>query len=352
LLSIHLDRESVDAPDYVSKIAKILHLFSQGDKVVKNHFAKPTVIQNMLRVLPSVPQDVLILLLKSIRNISMDSTTLDLLESAGAIPALIPFLEATQVSENQHQVLLTMYYLCQIKSSRQETAALSGIIPHLQRFIRLDHPLKQFAYPIIFLLAKTSSKTRMELKKNNGVQFYIDILTNGKDVYWRNHALEVLSFWMASSSDDTARVSLLLNTPSNLNKLIRVFRESTDPQMFEKMLPSFRKILAVSVKVNQSLGRTKEFTREIRNRLGATSSSAGTRVELLKMLSLLFAAHPNPSQLAADADLLPVLQRLMEDKSAVLVLPLAHKLLTQYLGVKTEGDESVLTREPAMSVVY
>lgn len=278
LIAVHLDKESYDAPAFVLKIAGILHMFSQGDKVVKLHFAKPAVIESMLRVLPSVPQEPLILLLKSIRNISMDSTTLDLLEAAGAIPALVPFLDAAAVSENQHQVLLTMYYLCQIKASRQEQAALSGIIPHLQRFIREEHPLKQFAYPIIFLLAKTSWRTRLELKKHQGLQFYINILTSA-DVYWRSAALDCISVWLSASNDDTARVSFLLNTPSNINKLLRVFKDTEDATQFDKMLPSFRKILASSVKVNQSLGRCQEFSMEIRARSVADTQMHTRREE-------------------------------------------------------------------------
>jgi hypothetical protein len=328
LYAVHLDKESDQAPAFVLKIAAILHLFSQGDKVVKLHFAKPAVIESMLRVLPTAPQEPLILLLKSIRNISMDSTTLDLLEAAGAIPALVPFLDASAVSENQHQVLLTMYYLCQIKASRQEQAALSGIIPHLQRFVREEHPLKQFAYPIIFLLAKTSWRTRLELKKHQGLQFYIDILTSS-DVYWRSAALDCISVWLSSSGDDAARVAFLLNTSSNINKLVRVFQSTDDATQFDKMLPSFRKILASSVKVNQSLGRSKEFIREIRARLLRHASSSLIRINLLKMVSLLFAAHPHPSVLAAEADLVPVLELLLEDKGAVIVISLAQKLLAQ-----------------------
>lgn len=327
LIAIQSDTESADAPDYVLKIAKILHLFSQGDKVVKLHFAKPAVIESMLRVLPSLPQEILILLLKSIRNISMDSTTLDLLESAGAIPALIPFLDASQVSENQHQVLLTMYYLCQIKSSRQEQAALSGIIPHLQRFIRLDHPLKQFAYPIIFLLAKTSLKSRLELKKHGGLQFYIDILVSA-DLYWRSYALEIIAYWVGASTEDAARVSFVLNTSSNLNKLVRVFRETTDEAQFDKLGNSMKKLLASSTSVNQSLGRLKEFIREIKTRLDKHANSNNIRLTLLRILSLMVSTHSDPEQLIADADgLLDLIYRLYEEKSAVIVSDMAARVL-------------------------
>jgi hypothetical protein len=156
-VALSMDRDSDDAAEYLRKVADVLHMFSQGDPVVKTHFAKPAVLEGMLRVLHTLPQEVLILILRSIRNITMDVNTLDLLEAAGAIPALIPILSSTY-PENVNQALLSLYYLCQIKASRQEQAAVAGIIPHLQRFIRQNHSLNQFAYPIIFLLGKTSPR--------------------------------------------------------------------------------------------------------------------------------------------------------------------------------------------------
>lgn len=85
-----------------------------------------------------------------------------------------------------------MYYLSTISPDRQEQAARAGLIPHLQRFIRINSQLKQFALPILFQLAKTSKKTRLELKKYNGVAFFLDLL---EDSYWRQYALDAIALW-------------------------------------------------------------------------------------------------------------------------------------------------------------
>lgn len=85
---VNNDTDSPEAAGYVKKIGDLLFLFSQGDVVVKCHFAKVAVIENMLRVLPSLPSETLLLVLKSIRSISMESSTLDLLEQAGGISSL------------------------------------------------------------------------------------------------------------------------------------------------------------------------------------------------------------------------------------------------------------------------
>ena len=78
--------------EYALKIANVIHLFSNGDATVKQYLAKPAVMETLLHSLPKFSHDVLNLVLKSIRHISMEPTTLDLLAQAGAIHALVPFL--------------------------------------------------------------------------------------------------------------------------------------------------------------------------------------------------------------------------------------------------------------------
>ena len=41
-------------------------------------------------------------------------------------------------------------------------------------------------------LAKTSKKTRLELKKYNGIAFFLDLL---EDSYWRQYALDAIALW-------------------------------------------------------------------------------------------------------------------------------------------------------------
>ena len=321
--------------EYLLKIAQILHLFSQGDSVVKQQFAQPRIVAPMLGLLPTLPADCVLLFLKSFCALSMDSNTLDHLEEAGAIPALMPHLQPSSPAENQHQVLLSMYYLCQLKGSRQEQAALHGLIPHLQRFIASDHPLKQFAYPIMFQLCKTSKRTRAELKKCDGVLFYLHAL---RDPYWRSHALEVLAVWL---SEDPQRVGFHLTTPSSINALLYVLTHTANATQFEKMLGSVRKLLLANVRVNQQLGRSFAFVHVIRERLAAESNNA-IRVNLLNILSLLLVAHEDALQLASDHDLLDVLERLAADKDGVLVASLAQKMQDR-LTAEAEREQELAT---------
>lgn len=324
LLNVNNDKEHPDAPAYVLKIANIVYLFSQGDAVVKTHMAKPAIIEDIFKTLPTLPHEALNLLLKSIRCISMDPNTLDLLEAAGAIPALITFLDS-QYPDVQNQVLLCMYYLSTIKASRQEQAARSGIIPHLQRFIRANHPLKQFALPIIFQLAKTSKRTRMELKKHSGVLFFLDLL---EESYWKTHAIDALAVWL---QDDPQRVEYILD--SNLYKLVAALKGTRKGLQFEKMLGPLEKILSISTVVNRALGRNTTFVDEVISRLDIHSDSNAIRVALLKILTSLYEGHDNGKEFASKHNLVPVLEKLAADTSAVLVSQVAKNLLDEINGV-------------------
>lgn len=86
-----------------------------------------------------------------------------------------------------------MYNLCRLSKQRIQEAAFSGLVPHLQYFIRIDSPLKQFALPIICDMAH-SKQARKELWKYEGVQFFLELLQT-KFGSWQANAMDALSVW-------------------------------------------------------------------------------------------------------------------------------------------------------------
>ena len=327
--------QSKERSEYQVKIAQILLLFSQGDTVVKQQFAQPPLIAPILQLLPLLPPAPLLLTLKSLCNLSMDSSTLDSLEAAGAIPLLLPYLRPSNPLDCQQQTLLSMYYLTQIKASRQEQAGLNGIVPDLRRFIESDSPLKQFAYPILFQLAKTSRRVRVELKKQEMVSFYLHVVRS--ELYWRSAAIECLALWL---SEDSARVGWMLCQPVHVNTLLEAFLTSANSgQQYEKLLMSFRKLVQSSVRLNQTLGHSATFIAAIKARLSAGSSNA-VRVNLLNLLSLLLVAHTDALQMSEQYGLVQLLESLCEEKESVLVASLATKMLER-LSAEREREEEL-----------
>lgn len=85
-----------------------------------------------------------------------------------------------------------MYNLCRLSKSRQEEAALNGIIPLLQRIVSTERPLKEFALPILCDMAHSGKVCRKILWQNKGLQFYISLLS---DPYWQVTALDAIFVW-------------------------------------------------------------------------------------------------------------------------------------------------------------
>lgn len=136
--------------------------------------------------------DIVELLLKCIKNMSMEPAALVELENCGAIGALIPLLTSPLRDRCLNHVLPCMYNLCRINKRRQEQAAVQGLIPHLQRLITEESHLRQFALPIICDMAHASTATRAELWSSNGLVFFINLL---HEKYWQTFALNSLAVW-------------------------------------------------------------------------------------------------------------------------------------------------------------
>lgn len=136
-----------------------------------------------------------ITMLKFIKNLSMLSTTLDSLQNSNAIDVLTDLLRNSlrepHFREVSNQVLNTIYNLCRLNTSRQDDAALNGIIPVLQRILKTERPLKEFALPVLCDMAHCKVGRR-ELWRNKGLPFYISLLA---DPYWQVTALDAIFVW-------------------------------------------------------------------------------------------------------------------------------------------------------------
>ena len=135
-------------------------------------------------------------MLKFIKNLSMLSTTLDSLQNSNAIGVLTDLLRTstkeTHFAEISNQILNTIYNLCRLNKTRQEDAALNGIIPILQRMFKSERPLKEFALPILCDMAHSGKVGRRELWRNKGLQFYTSLLS---EPYWQVTALDAIFVW-------------------------------------------------------------------------------------------------------------------------------------------------------------
>ncbi|KAL1998867.1 hypothetical protein VTN02DRAFT_5456 [Thermoascus thermophilus] len=325
VLSKVLDEEGEPAEICEGRIANIFYIFSQAENHVKEMVADRTVLHRVLKELKRMTPVHQITMLKFIKNLSMLSTTLDSLQNSNAIDVLTELLRSTMKGphfrEVSNQILNTIYNMCRLSKSRQEDAALNGIIPLLQKIVKTERPLKEFALPILCDMAHSGKVGRRELWRNKGLAFYISLLS---DPYWQVTALDAIFTWL---QEETAKVEehLLDNRhdgPSFTDAIVKCLTISK-ANAFENLLEPLQKLLRLSPPIASTLARPDLFTR-----LGQKlhHNKAAVRLNLLRIISSICDSSEEQGGLLARYGLLDAIREL-ENDPAILVRDMAGKLI-------------------------
>jgi len=327
-------------PAHAERAAEIFLLFSCADTVVKARMATRHVLRELLAVI-AAPEDfapgLVLKILRCIKHLCMgEALQLDELQRAKAIPHLVALLRLKQQNalsstwhsapglsaEMRNQCVNALYLLCKISRSRQEEAAISGVLPPLQELIQQGSPLKQFALPIVCDIAKASKRARAELKQHRGVQFYLGLLSTE---YWQANALDALLVWLI---DESSYVAKVMETSVGVQALQVVME--TKNNTFVDMLDPLHKIVYNSRPVNRALGKVdgtlgvSPFVQALVSRLQHPNALA--RRLLLAILTSLYEQHQSPKLLVERHRLVPVLREIKDHDPGVLVQQIASQL--------------------------
>lgn len=352
VLSRVLDEEGELAEIVEGRISNIFFIFSQAENHVKEMVAERTVLHRVLKELRRMTPAHQITMLKFIKNLSMLSTTLDSLQNSNATDVLADLLRSTfkrpHFREVSNQILNTIYNMCRLNKSRQEDAALNGVVPLLQKIVKTDRPLKEFALPILCDMAHSGKVGRRELWRNKGLAFYISLLS---DPYWQVTALDAIFTWL---QEETAKVEehLLDNRPdrpSFTDSIVKCLTISK-ANAFENILEPLQKLLRLSPPIASTLARPDLFMR-----LGQKlhHNKAAVRLNLLRIISSICDASEEQGGLLATYGLLGAISEL-ENDSAILVRDMAGKLIrsseTYSLGKRKQGmrRQSTSTTPPGL----
>ncbi|KAJ5745429.1 hypothetical protein N7520_010611 [Penicillium odoratum] len=325
VLSRVLDEEGELAEIIEGRIANIFFIFSQAENHVKEMVSERTVLHRVLKELRRMSPIHQITMLKFIKNLSMLSTTLDSLQNSNAIDVLTELLRSTMkrghFREVSNQILNTIYNMCRLNKSRQEDAALNGIVPLLQKIVNTERPLKEFALPILCDMAQSGKVGRRELWRNKGLAFYISLL---EDPYWQVTALDAIFTWL---QEETAKVEEhLLDTRPDRNAFTDAIVRCltlTKANAFENILDPLQKLLRLSPPVASTFARPDLFTR-----LGEKlhHNKAAVRLNILRIISTICDSSEQQGGLIATYGLLDAIREL-ENDPAILVRDMAGKLI-------------------------
>ncbi|KAF2840537.1 hypothetical protein M501DRAFT_1014552 [Patellaria atrata CBS 101060] len=305
------------------RIVNIFFFFSQAENFVKDAVADRMILKRVLKDLGRMTPTHQITMLKFIKNLSMLSTTHDSMQNSNAIEVLTDLLSENMKSrhfrEISNQVLNIMYNLCRLSKTRQEDAALSGLIPLLQRIVQTEWPLKEFALPILCDMAHSGKVGRKILWQNKGLQFYISLLA---DKYWQVTALDAIFVWL---QEETARVEQHLLEGSFSKAIVGCF---TNPEVsadaFENFLEPLQKLIRLSPPVAASLAQPQIFSRAMQRLL---TKKAFVRLGLLRIVKTICEGTEEQGALIHQYGMYDQIQHLAENDPAILVREMASDLI-------------------------
>lgn len=308
--------------EYMFKITTIIQLFSEGDTIVKQHIAEESVLKIFIEVIPNLKTRDKEIMFKAIKNLTLDSRTLSSLENAGIIPLLVSSLkDPSKVVNNQS--LNALFSLCRVNPKRQEMAAAAGCIPYLQDIIKdVGSPLHKIALDMICDMAH-AKKARKELWKNNGVGFYTHLLSKNK---WKVEVLESINAWMT----DEKNVQDEMLKQENIFQILSIF-ETMDSRVLITILVPLIKLLNLATKLNDSIGRSL-FINVLVKALeeNVTNQETEVRLNLLKVVSVMFKYSSDPKRFAGQMNLYGVIKKMSQSDSKVLVMETAKTILKAF----------------------
>lgn len=306
------------------RIASIFFIFSQAENYVKELVAEVTVLRRVLKNLKRMSPGPQVTMLKFIKNLSMLSTTLDPLNNSNAIDVLSELLNEgmnkPQFREMSNQILNTIYNLCRLSKTRQEEAALVGIIPILIKIVKEEKtPVKEFALPILCDMAHSSRAARRELWQNKGLVFYTSLLS---DPYWQVTALDAIFTWL---QEETSKVEDHLLENQKFTTAIIQALTSSKSTTFENLLEPLQKLFRLSPPLAASMARSQQLFDVLGQKLN--HNKPAIRLNLLRIIGSICDSTDNGGYLLDQYGLYDIISELQYADSAVLVRSMAGELL-------------------------
>lgn len=318
LLDVLKDTDPV-AKAMIDKILKLLNSYSQADSSVKYQVADGS-IASMMEALSVFTGEQKLSLMRILKNISADSVTFPAFETADAIPKLI-----SQLGDKNEFVVFhalnSLYGLCRLNIPRTEKAALSGIVPHLQKMIDLKSPMSAVASKMLCELVRTTKVIREELWKNGTVDFFVKMLSlleSGQEKVFK-----ALSAWL-NEKEETKRVQEVLCKPAHVEQIANVFCKMSSKEIVKLMDPLMN-IVSISSKFSKALGDNKFFIVALTNALTAKNVDALNLLNELKILNSIYKSATHPKQIMTDV--YPVLKQLALNATASLARDYANELM-------------------------
>lgn len=316
--------------------ANLLMTFARGDARIKRALCSAETgflpwVRQTFDVLPPDDENNLTLL-KALRELSSDSTTLRSLEIflERVVQLGNTFVQRKQFpAELFNRAIQFLFDMCRFDRKRQETAASCGIVPFLLTVIFSNKPVKEFAVPIFTDLARTSMLTRNILWKNDGLRYYLQLT---QDPYWHMDALGAIAAWLPHERE---RLEQALLSPENVQSLVGTLRFDNASALVS-VLESLESIASLSPLLGQALGRSEFGLIELLAP-HVQHSNPHVRVNVVKLVVALCQRSVNARRMLRRGNMFDSIQALARGDPSLLVQNIANTILLLAGG---DGDTS------------
>jgi hypothetical protein len=193
------------------------------------------------------------------------------------------------------------------------------------QLIQANSLLNQFALPMLCDLAHASKKCLGELWKNEGVVFYLKLLTRQN---WQTNALDSIAAWITTDSVERKRVEVVMKLPENIQRLVQGFA-TKDFRAFAGLVNPMAKILTSSPLLSEALSRTEFVTITVRQ-LQSEHEDPQVRLRLLSILESMYSASKNPKRFIIEHHLLEIARSIAESDKKVMVKEQARSLVEAF----------------------
>lgn len=325
----------------INELTDLLKVFAaRSDSIVKSKMITANVLQVMNDILQNRHKRILKLSIQSIlcgiRDLTRDPQTHESLEKGHIINTLVvEYLidkrhNNTDIMHNvnvKHFIISSLHNLCIVSAPRQERIVQLGIARHLQKIIlSKDINMKSLCIDLYSGLACSSHLTRIELSKENGIEFYIELMTilceRGTVRKWQVKVLQSIYEWLEDAKLQ-AYVESRLSLRDNKHKFCHAVMQ-TQLNEIEGILEPYLKIITVSNIVNQIFGSHHELVvvmirwlERMYNNSKSSINSSSPRGRLLLLRTLL--AHARQWKLSTlNMGIVSGLKVLLNDMILVL----------------------------------
>lgn len=332
--------EDAEAQRYGEKCATLFQMFAQygkNDQVVQKELLRKIVLVRILTIVHEHVDDIprmmrdetvqktLLNVLKTILHLSMAHAA-GLIEN-NAISFIAPYLNPEFPQKLQYQCIMSLFYMLRVDPRARLQAAKQGnVIPMLQKRLRLakagDATTPIVADMLMFFPNKAHHETLLQLKKHNGVDFYLWMIEQSNKeallgnrasskANWQEAGLAALAAWIGATDHNNRtvkfRVELVICQPNNVTTLILAFKCPFEQRYFANILNNLMNLCRSSTRLCNILASSDLFLttlneyllkklEEMRESSGDVKESAFVLKRLLDYAQLLLNSTKNVRQ--------------------------------------------------------